>query len=41
MLPLEEVYTPNCKTIEEIADFLQVSAAQTIKTMIYMWPIMN
>lgn len=36
MLPLEEVYTPNRKTIEEIADFLQVSAAQTIKTMIYV-----
>ncbi|MDR0298641.1 MAG: proline--tRNA ligase [Streptococcaceae bacterium] len=32
---LEKVATPNVKTIDEVAEFLSVSEAQTIKTMIY------
>ncbi len=34
--PMEEVYTPNLKTVEEVADFLNTTPAQMIKTMIYV-----
>jgi prolyl-tRNA synthetase len=32
---LEEVATPNCKTIEEVATFLGVPTTQTLKSMMY------
>jgi prolyl-tRNA synthetase len=32
---LEEVATPNCQTIEEVANFLGVPTAQTLKSMVY------
>lgn len=34
MLPLEEVHTPGTKTIEEVADFLGLGKAQTIKALL-------
>ncbi len=34
-LPLEKVATPECKTIEEVANFLHVDAAQTGKAVFY------
>ncbi|MEW6235893.1 MAG: proline--tRNA ligase [Candidatus Omnitrophota bacterium] len=34
--PMEEVHTPNMKTVEEVAAFLQTEPAQMIKTMIYV-----
>ncbi|MDA1191450.1 MAG: proline--tRNA ligase [Candidatus Poribacteria bacterium] len=34
--PVEEVATPNCKTIEEVANFLGVSEQQTIKAVFYV-----
>ena len=34
-LPLEKVHTPNCKTIEEVADFLKVKAENTGKVVFY------
>jgi proline--tRNA ligase len=33
---LVRVETPNCKTIDEVAAFLQVSEVQTIKTLVYI-----
>ena len=34
-LALEKVHTPNCKTIEEVADFLKVKAENTGKVVFY------
>jgi prolyl-tRNA synthetase len=34
--PLEKVYTPACKTIEELANFLGVSKAKTAKAVFFM-----
>jgi prolyl-tRNA synthetase len=34
--PLEEVYTPNCKTIAEVADFLGVPQTRTVKAVFYV-----
>ncbi|MCX7982431.1 MAG: proline--tRNA ligase [Syntrophales bacterium] len=34
--PLEEVFTPNVKTIEEVCQFLQVSPQDVVKTLVYM-----
>ena len=36
MLPMEEVYTPNTKTIEEVADFLGLDKKQTIKALLFV-----
>ena len=33
---LVRVETPNCKSIDEVADFLEVSEEQTIKTLVYI-----
>lgn len=33
---LTEVETPNCKTIDEVVDFLSVDETQTIKTLLFM-----
>ncbi|SUO89105.1 proline--tRNA ligase [Streptococcus uberis] len=33
---LKEVATPDCKTIEQVADFLNVSAETTIKTLLFI-----
>ncbi|HRV92321.1 MAG TPA: proline--tRNA ligase [Anaerolineae bacterium] len=33
---LEEVYTPNCKTIAEVADFLGVPQTRTVKAVFYI-----
>lgn len=33
---LVRVETPNCKTIDEVASFLEVSEEQTIKTLVYI-----
>ena len=33
-LELEEVFTPNCKTIVQVAEFLQLPVEKTIKTML-------
>ncbi len=35
LLPLEEVSTPNQRTIEEISNFLRVDTKKTVKTLIY------
>lgn len=35
MLDVEEIYTPNCRTIEELAKFLNVPASKTVKAVIY------
>jgi prolyl-tRNA synthetase len=35
MLPLEMVYTPNMKSIEEVSTFLNVAPRDIVKTMIY------
>lgn len=32
---VEEVYTPDCKTIKEVADYLQLPESETIKTLLY------
>ena len=34
-LPLEEIATPNIKTIEEVANFVGVAASQTLKAVFY------
>jgi len=34
--PMEEVHTPNMKTVEDVAAFLKTEPAQMIKTMIYV-----
>jgi prolyl-tRNA synthetase len=36
LLPLEEVATPGCKTIEEVANFLGVSPSNTVKAVFYV-----
>jgi len=36
MLPKEEVYTPETKTIEEVADFLHLEKTQTIKALLFV-----
>ncbi len=33
---IEEVHTPNCKTIAQVADFLAVPQAKTVKAVFYM-----
>ncbi|WNZ88611.1 proline--tRNA ligase [Streptococcus iniae] len=33
---LEEVATPDCKTIDQVADFLSVDEKETIKTLLFM-----
>ncbi len=33
---LEEVYTPNCKTIAQLADFLGVTQSRTVKAVFYI-----
>lgn len=35
-LPMEEVHTPGTKTIEEVADFLNISQDQTIKALLFV-----
>ncbi|MFP4457518.1 MAG: proline--tRNA ligase [Clostridia bacterium] len=35
MKELEEVFTPNCKEISDVANFLNVKEAETLKTLIY------
>ena len=35
-LPLEEIATPDCKTIEELASFVGVPASQTVKVVFYL-----
>ncbi len=35
-LPMEKVYTPDCKTIEELAQFLQIPASKTAKALFMM-----
>lgn len=34
--PLEKVETPDCKTIDSVASFLQVPVEQTFKTMVFL-----
>lgn len=36
MLPLQEVATPECRTIEEVAGFLQKPSHQTLKAVFYV-----
>lgn len=36
MLPLEKVYTPGTKTIEEVASFLKLDKKQTIKALLFV-----
>ncbi|MDO4487039.1 MAG: proline--tRNA ligase [Bacillota bacterium] len=36
MLPMEEVYTPETKTIEDVANFLEISQEQTIKALLFV-----
>lgn len=36
LLPTEEVYTPNCKTIEQVAGFLGVPQTRTVKAVFYV-----
>ncbi len=36
MLPLEKVYTPGTKTIDEVADFLKLDKTQTIKALLFV-----
>ncbi len=36
MLPLEKVYTPGTKTIEEVADFLGIPKEKTIKALLFV-----
>ena len=36
MLPMEEVYTPGTKTIEEVADYLGLEKKQTIKALLFV-----
>ncbi len=36
LLPLEEIATPETKTIEEVADFVGVSTSQTLKAVFYV-----
>ncbi|MGB0943449.1 MAG: proline--tRNA ligase [Marinomonas sp.] len=33
-LAMEEILTPNCKTIQQVADFLSLDVKQTVKTML-------
>lgn len=35
LLPMEEVSTPDCKTIEDVANFLDVPTSRTLKAMFY------
>lgn len=34
--PLQEVYTPNCKTIAQLADFLGIPQSRTVKAVFYI-----
>ncbi len=36
MLPLEKVYTPGTKTIDEVADYLKLDKKQTIKALLFV-----
>ncbi len=33
--PLEKIHTPNCKTVEEVSTYLNVSKEKIVKTMLY------
>lgn len=35
MLGVEEIYTPNCRTIDEVAKFLNIPSNKTVKAVIY------
>ncbi len=35
-LPLEEVYTPDCKTIAQLAEFLGIPESRTVKAVFYV-----
>ncbi|MCA9999036.1 MAG: proline--tRNA ligase [Anaerolineales bacterium] len=37
LAPLTKVYTPNCKTIAEVAAFIGVPTSQTVKAVFYWW----
>lgn len=37
LAPLEKVYTPDCKTIAAVADFIGVPTSQTLKAVFYWW----
>ena len=36
LLELEEVHTPNCKTIAELAEFLEIPESRTVKAVFYI-----
>jgi len=36
LLPVEEVHTPNCKTIEQVANFLGVPQTRTVKAVFFV-----
>jgi len=36
LLPLEEVYTPDCKTIAQLAEFLGIPETRTVKAIFYI-----
>jgi len=36
LLEIEEVYTPNCKTIAQVADFLGIPQTRTVKAVFYI-----
>jgi len=36
LLPLEEVHTPNCKTIAQLAEFLGIPESRTVKAVFYI-----
>ena len=40
-LPLEEKFTPNCATIEELADFLSIPKTKTAKALFMMGTFVN
>lgn len=37
LAPLEKVYTPDCKTIAQVAAFIGVETSQTLKAVFYWW----
>lgn len=37
LAPLTKVYTPNCKTIADVAAFIGVPTSQTVKAVFYWW----
>ena len=36
MRPMEKIYTPNCKTVDELAELLKVPSNRTVKTLCYV-----